>query len=67
MSENQQVLSSNGYQEEPLLRGVTTRVMSLGETQVKRLSKKAAALGGQSSHCRESVGTEDKWESKRRD
>ena len=67
MSEGLQVLSSNSYQEEPLLRGATVKATSLGETLVEWLSKKAAALGGQSSHCRESVGTEDKWESKRRD
>ena len=67
MSEGLQVLSSNSYQGEPLLRGATTRMTSLGETQVKRLSKKAATLGGR-PHCALEVDeTEDKWESKRRD
>ena len=46
MSKSPQVLSSNGYQGELLLRGVTARMTSLGETQVEWLSKKAATLGG---------------------
>ena len=67
MSEGLQVLSSNSCQVEPLLRRATTRAMSLGETQVKWLSKKAAALGGQPHYSRKLVGTWDEWESKRRD
>ena len=58
MSEGPQVLSSNSYQGEPLLRGVTVRTMSIDETQVEQLSKKTAALGGQTHHCQKSMRTE---------
>ena len=66
MNEGLQVLSSNCYQRGLLLRGVTARVTSLGETQVEQLSMKAATLGGRPCHSQKSVGTWDKWESKRR-
>ena len=67
MSRGPQVLSSNGYLEGCLLWRVTTRAMSLGETLVEQLSKRLLLPGGQPHCCQKSVGTWDKWESRRRD